>query len=138
MKHLPFAPRTPAFPFLTHNTVPTRLLRGILLCTGILLLGSAGCRKTVRTEDPQLKPLQEMLDAQLPPGTSEEKVKAFLTEHGYFAVPSQKPGTLVVLIPIAQNREPSASAARVTFYFDAHGNLNTFELSRALSESALQ
>jgi len=125
-----------AFPFFIHNAVPSRLLRGCLFCAGILLLGCAGCRKTVRTEDPQLKPVQELLDAQLPPGTSEEKVRAFLAGRDYKLLPSQKPGTVVLLIPLGQNRKASAPAARVIFYFDANGKMNTFALARASGEPA--
>jgi hypothetical protein len=125
-----------ASPLSIHNSMRPRHLA--LLLTGIVLLGPAGCRKTVRTEDPQLKPLQEILDAQLPPGTSAEKVKVFLRERDCVALPSQKPGTLVVLIPIAQNREASAATARAIFYFDANGKLNTFELARASGDPAQQ
>lgn len=119
------------FPFFTQNGVPHRPLQSALLFAAILLLSSAGCRKTVRTADPQLEPVQELLDAQLPKGTSEKKVKAFLTERGCVVLPPQKPGTVVAVIPATQNREASDPIARVIFYFDANGKLNTFELARA-------
>lgn len=119
------------FPFFTHNGVPHRPLQKSLLLAAILLFGSAGCRKTVRTADPQLKPVQELLDAQLPTGTSEEKVKAFLAESGCVVLPPQKPGTVVAIIPATRNHEASNPIARAIFYFDANGKLNTFELARA-------
>ena len=121
-------------PFPSYNK--NRFLRRTQCCAvffaGVgLFVSIAGCRKTVRSDDPQLKPVQELLDAQLPPGTPEAKVKAFLEQNGFAVLPSQKPGTVVALIPVPDNRENSQAAARVTFYFDANGKLNTFALTRA-------
>lgn len=96
---------------------------------GLVLLSFAGCQKTTRTNDPQLKPIQEMLDAQVPPGTPDEKVMSFLENGGYAVLPTQKPGTIVAIIPAAR-QQASPVTARVTFYFDANHKLNTFELQR--------
>jgi len=111
------------------------MLRRAALLAGLVVLETAGCRKTVRTGDPQLKPIQEMLDARLPPGTSAERVKAFLSGQGYVVFPSEKPGTVVAMISTGQNREGSPITVRVTFYFDANGKLNTFEMTRASREA---
>jgi hypothetical protein len=105
-----------------------------LLAFGAFLV-VAGCRKTVRTEDPQLQPIQQLLDDQLPAAASEGTVKAFLVQRGYVVVPSQRPGTVVAQIPDPDNRE---APARVTFYFDANGKLNTFALARASGEDPKQ
>ena len=124
-------------PFLWYTKSPSlrRSLRRAVLFAGLVLLQTAGCRKSVRVGDPQLKPIQEMLDAQLPPGTSQERVKAFLGGRGYVVFPSEKPGTVVAMISTGQNREGSPMTARVTFYFDANGKLNTFEMTRASREA---
>jgi hypothetical protein len=111
------------------------MLRRAAVFAGFLLLETSGCRKIVRTNDPQLKPIQEMLDTQLPPGTSEERVKAFLSGQGYVVFPSEKRGTVVAIISTGRNREGSPMTARVTFYFDANGKLNTFEMTRASREA---
>jgi hypothetical protein len=121
--------------FPSHKQSP--LLRCTLCCTvfaGLMLFGVSGCRKSVRTRDSQLRPVQELLDVQLPPGTPEDKVKAFLEQRGCVVLPSQKPGTVVALIPTMDNRDNPPIAARVTFYFDANGKLNTFALARASGE----
>lgn len=99
-----------------------------LVFLAIALLGAGGCQKRSRTNDLQLKPIQEMLDAQAPPGTSEEQVNAFLSSRGYAVLPVQKPGTLAAIIPAAGTQQVTA---RVIFYFDANHKLNTFELQRA-------
>ena len=112
-----------------------RCLRRATLFAGIAIIVSAGCRKAVRTDDPQLKPVQELLEAHLPPGTSEENVKAFLSERGYVILPSQKPGTLVAVVPALHDQEASPATVRVIFYFDANGKLNTFETTRASGEA---
>jgi hypothetical protein len=96
---------------------------------GLALLSVASCQKITRTNDPQLKPIQEMLDAQVPPGISDEKVMSFLESSGYVVIPAQKPGTIVATIHAAR-QEASQVNARVTFYFDANHKLNTFELQR--------
>ena len=123
------------FPSHNKNSYLRRFPRSAALFAGIVLLGTVACRKSVRTDDPQLKPVQQLLDAQLPLGTSEDKVKAFLSQRGYAVLPSQKPGTVVAVIPSAGNPEASPLTAQVTFYFDANGKLNTFALVRASGEA---
>src|SRR5579883_3179945 len=84
-----------------------------LICA--LLLWMGGCQKVERTNDPKLKPLQEMLDAQLPAGTPESKVLTFLDNRGYPVLPSGEPGTIVTSIRhINQQRllPPSRSSWR--------------------------
>jgi hypothetical protein len=107
---------------------PGRLL--VVLALG----GLAGCQSTVRTEDPQLKPIQVMLEKQLPPHTSEEKVVAFLDNRGYPILPAQKQGTIVANIRRTDTATVQPVIARVTFYFDANRKLNTFELRRPADE----
>ena len=121
--------------FSSHKQSP--LLRCTLCCAvfaALMLLGVSGCRKSVRTRDSQLRAVQELLDIQLPRGTPEDKVMGFLEHRGCVVLPSQKPGTVVALIPATDNRENPPIAARVTFYFDANGKLNTFALARASGE----
>jgi hypothetical protein len=100
----------------------------------ITLLFSAGCQKSIRTSDPQLKPIQDMLDAQLPPGTPDSIVLTFLDARGYPIQPAQKQGTVVAIIRHIDRDTVQPVTARVTFYFDANRKLNTFELQRTLNE----
>jgi hypothetical protein len=90
----------------------------------------AGCQKTLKTSDPQLRPIQEMLDSELPTGSSQAKVLRFLDTRGYPTEQAQKPGTIVTVIRMIDTRRLEPVTARVTFYFDANGKLNTFELQR--------
>jgi hypothetical protein len=105
---------------------------GLLLA--LALTGLAGCQKMVRTEDPQLKPIQAMLEQQLPPRTPEEKVVLFLDNHGYPILAAEKQGTIVANIRRTDTAAMQPVVARVTFYFDANRKLNTFELQRPVDE----
>jgi hypothetical protein len=107
--------------------------RGRLLLA-LALAGLAGCSGTRRTEDPQLKPIQAMLEQQLPPRTPEEKVVAFLDNHGYAILPPEKQGTIVANIRRTDTATVQPVMARVTFYFDANRKLNTFEVQRPVDE----
>ena len=114
------------------------LLRGgrSRLLLVLALAGLAGCGGAGGTNDPQLKPIQSMLEAQLPPHTPEEKVVAFLGNRGYPILPAQKQGTIVANIRRTDTATVQPVIARVTFYFDANRKLNTFELQRPASEPA--
>jgi hypothetical protein len=112
---------------------PRRGAQGWLLLA-LALVSLAGCQKTARTEDPQLKPIQAMLEQQLPPRTPEEKVVLFLDNHGYPILPAQKQGTIVANIRRTDTAAVQPVVARVTFYFDANRKLNTFELQRPVNE----
>jgi hypothetical protein len=104
------------------------------LLVAVAVLSFAGCQKSGRTEDPQLKPIQAMLEQQLPPRTPEEKVVTFLDNHGYSILAAQKQGTIVADIRRTDTRAVQPVIARVTFYFDANRKLNTFELQRPANE----
>ena len=107
----------------------------LLLCIA-LLLWAAGCGKDtqIRTSDPQLKPIQQMLDEQLPPGTPEANVLAYLSNHAYNVEPSGKQGTIVTTIRHIDTETVKPVTARVTFYFDDNHKLKTFELQRMFNE----
>jgi hypothetical protein len=98
----------------------------------ILTIG--GCQKAQRTSDPQLLPIQGMLDSRLPPGSSQAKVATFLDSQGYPTEPSRKPGTIIATIRKIDMQRVEPVTARVTFYFDASGKLNTFELRRVINQ----
>jgi hypothetical protein len=113
----------------------SRILFAILSLAVLSLFSLAACQKTIpRTDDPQLKPIQEMLDAQLPPGTPSDRVATFLASRGYPTEPVEKPGTMVAIIRHIDTERVEPVTARVTFYFDANNKLNTFELQRTFNE----
>ena len=111
-----------------------RLSAGGLLILCVALLCTAGCQKMPRTDDPQLKPIQDMLDAQLPPGTPDTKVLTFLENRGFPVLPAGKQGTIVTNIRHIDSQTVTPVTARVTFYFDANRKLNTYEMQRTFNE----
>src|SRR5271157_4568793 len=50
--------------------------------------------------------------------------------NGYELQPSEKPGTLVAIIRHIDLQTVRPVTARVTFYFDTNGKLNTVEMTR--------
>jgi hypothetical protein len=108
---------------------PLRL--SFLLVSGMLLL--VGCSKTLKIDDPQLKPIQDMLEANLPIGTTEGAVSRFLALRGYPTEASDKPNTIVAIIRHIDTQKLQPVTARVTFYFDANGKLNTYEIVRTMN-----
>ena len=105
--------------------------RTIFPLVAAVLLVLPGCRKTLKVDDPQLKPIQDILETNLPPGTSEGAVSHFLATRKYPVEATDKPGTIVAIIRPHGTDNPAPVAARVTFYFDANGKLNTYEIVRA-------
>lgn len=84
----------------------------------------------MQVEDPQLKPIQEMIETQLPKGSTTERVTTFLSVRGYEMQNPEKPGTLVVVIRHIDTQTVRPVTARVTFYFDASGKLDSVEMIR--------
>lgn len=103
----------------------------LLVVASILLLG--GCSKEFKVEDPQLKPIQEMLDANLPPGTPDGAVSQFLAMRAYPTEPTDKPGAIVAIIRHIDTEKLQPVTARVTFHFDANGKLHTYEMVRTMN-----
>jgi len=74
-----------------------------------------------------------MIDEKLPVGSTEGAVVEFLSARGYPTEPSEKPGTLVAIIRHIDTEKLQPITARVTFYFDANGKLNTYEIVRTVN-----
>ncbi len=94
----------------------------------------AGCQNGAKTNDPQLKPIQQMLDEQLPVGTTEAAVNAFLSARDYPSEPGAKHGTIVAKIRHIDTEKVQPVTARVTFYFDENGKLKDYDLQRTMNE----
>jgi hypothetical protein len=106
----------------------------VALTAGAIFV-SGGCKKAFQVDDPQLKPIQTMLETELPTGTPESAVSQFLSTRGYPTEPSNKPGTLVAVIRHIDTEKLQPVTARVTFYFDANGRLNTYDIARTMNQS---
>lgn len=108
----------------------------LLLAVSLALL--SGCKQALKFDDPQLKPIQTMLEENVPIGTPEGAVSQFLAMRGYPTETSDKPGTIVAIIRHIDTEKMQPVTARVTFYFDANGRLNTYEIVRTLNASIPQ
>ena len=115
----------------------TALGAGFLLAL-ISVFSVAGCKQTMEVDDPQLKPIQEMLQKALPAGTTEAAVNQFLDTRGYPRDPTHKPGTVVAIIRHIDTEKLQPVTARVTFYFDANDKLNTMEIVRTFNQPVSQ
>jgi hypothetical protein len=106
-------------------------------CCFLLLLTAfiaSGCQKAFHVDDPQLKPIQEMIETQLPMGSTADRVTNFLSARGYELQTADKPGTLVALIRHIDPQTVRPVTARVTFFFDANGKLNAVEMTRTMNQ----
>lgn len=95
---------------------------------GLLLFGAAACKSRARTSDPRLKKIEEMLDGQLPPGTSLSRVTFFLNARGYEYRIDDKEKKVVAIIPKVDEETLTRVVARVEFEFDPHDKLVNYEL----------
>lgn len=95
---------------------------------------ASGCEKILAPPDPAVKPIQEMLEQQLPPGTPQSNVSLYLSTMGYQQEAATKPGTLVAIIRKIDTEKMEPVTARATFYFDANGKLTKFELQRTVNQ----
>jgi len=121
--------RTNSYPCSARSAMCFSLL---LLLFGLFV--PAGCKKNSEVDDPQLKPIQEMLNQNLPVGSTEGAVNFFLEARGYPREAARKRGTVVAIIRHIDTETVQPVTARVTFYFDANGKLNTTEIVRTFNQ----
>lgn len=112
--------------------------RFLLFLAVVSVLFCAGCQKNYEVDDPQLKPIQDMLNEQLPRGTTQGAVNQFLAARGYDMEATDKPGTTVAIIRHIDTEKLQPVTARVTFYFDATGKLNATEIVRTFNRPVPQ
>jgi hypothetical protein len=94
----------------------------------VALIGTAGCKTSPHSSDPHVRKIDEMLDKELPKGTSMERVNLFLNERGYRIERSGKAQTIVAVVRQIDTDTLRPENARVTFHFDAHDQLTSYEL----------
>jgi hypothetical protein len=105
---------------------------GALFLFGILAtMPLAGCRSGRHTSDSQLRQIDDMLDSQLPAGTSKSKVSFYLSSQGFPLEATNDPHSLVAVVHHVDTETLRPATARVTFHFDARDNLTTYELAAA-------
>jgi hypothetical protein len=110
----------------------SRLLYAFAMLTCLVAVGGCKNDPAVHTSDPQMKGIDALLAAQLPPGTSAAHVESFCKERGYEQRDSVAPHTLVVIVNHINPETVRPETARVTFHFDpATDKLTTYELEPA-------
>jgi hypothetical protein len=104
----------------------------VLFLLGVFaILAFAGCKQGGHTSDPRLKKIDEMLDAQLPAGTSKSKVSFYLSSQGFSLESTGDPHDIVAVVHHVDTDTLQPATARVTFHFDANDNLRSYELVSA-------
>jgi hypothetical protein len=106
-----------------------RLMLAIMLVAGV-----AGCKTSAHSSDPHLRKIDEMLDAELPKGTTMTRVSVFLSSRGFRVEDSPKPHTMVATVRHIDTETLRPATARVTFHFDAGERLTTYDLAPAPDE----
>jgi hypothetical protein len=94
-----------------------------------------GCKTSAHSSDSRLRKIDEMLDTELPRGTSMARVSFFLSERGYRTENAGKAQTMVAMVRQIDTETLRPANARVTFHFDAHDQLVSYELDPAPDEA---
>ena len=115
---------------------PASSIAGLLLLCLFTLLALAGCKHSRHTFNPSLKQIDEMLDAQLPQGTSKARVAVYLSAQGFPVESTNDPRTMVATVRHVDTETLRPETARVTFHFDARDKLTTYELTAAPSSAS--
>src|SRR5450755_1600985 len=116
--------------------IATAALFPVMLAV-VLVAGVAGCKTSAHSSDPHLRRIDEMLEAELPKGTTMTRVNVFLSSNGYRVEDSPKPHTMVAIVRHIDTETLRPATARVTFYFDAGERLTTYDLAPAPDEPIL-
>jgi len=112
--------------------LPPAILPLLLACAVLLLsLSSYACKRNAHTSDSRLRKIDEMLNAQLPPGTPRPRVDYFLSSRGYKLEDSPDKNSLVAVVRHIDTDTLQPATARVTFHFDSNDKLISYELQSA-------
>ena len=103
----------------------------------LLMFSVSGCKTKNHTTDARLKKIDEMLNAQLPQGTSRDRVEYFLTSRGYRVEDSRDKSSVTGVVRHIDTETLQPATARVIFHFDSNGKLLSYEL-QAASDVPLQ
>ena len=106
----------------------------LLLAAALALFSTVpGCKNgsSPHTSDPKLTGIDELLAAQLPPGTPRSRVVFFLSSRGYAISPSPDSQSVVATVHHINTNTMQPEAARITFHFDANDKLTTYDLEPA-------
>jgi hypothetical protein len=109
--------------------VPGRFRRWLpFACAALFVSISGYACKSSHTSDFRLKKIDEMLNAQLPPGTMRTRVEYFLSSRGYRTQRAPGTSSLLALVRHVDPGTLEPATARVTFHFDSNDKLVSYEL----------
>jgi hypothetical protein len=110
----------------TKSSFPS--LAGLFLLGVFAMMPLAGCSQGRHTSDPRLKQIDEMLDSQLPVGTSKSRVSFYLSSQGFSLESAADSHDIVAIVHHVDTDTLQPATARVTFHFDASDNLKSYDL----------
>jgi hypothetical protein len=113
-------------------------LAGIALLAVLVFLMPAGCKQRGHTSDPRLRPIDEMLDAQLPAGATKARVTFYLSSQGFRLESTNDPHAIVATVHHVDTETLQPATAIVTFHFDTGDNLKSYELVAATGPGSQQ
>ena len=96
-----------------------------------LAFSVCGCKSNAHTSDSRLEKIDEMLNTQLPRGTPRSRLEFFLNSRGYQLEDSPDKNSLVAVVRQIDTDTLQPRTARVTFHFDVHDKLVSYELEAA-------
>jgi hypothetical protein len=105
-----------------------------LACVILLVaVSSAGCKRSSHphTSDVRLQKIDEMLNAELPPGTPRARVEYFLNSRGYQLEDSSDKNSVVATVRHIDTDTLQPATARATFHFDSNDKLTSYDLQSA-------
>jgi len=114
---------------LARNSLPS--FTGLCLFALLAVLAQAGCNLRGHTSDPHLKQIDQMLDSQLPAGTTKARVAFYLNSQGFPIENTTDPRAIVATVRHVDTETLQPASALVTFHFDAADNLKSYELVAA-------
>jgi hypothetical protein len=98
----------------------------------LVVISSYGCKRTTHhTSDFRLQKIDEMLNAELPPGTPRARVEYFLNSRGYKVEDSPDRNAVVAVVRHVDTETLQPATARATFRFDSNDKLTSYELQSA-------
>lgn len=116
---------------------PFSPVRMFPLLLALLSLCFAGCKDSLKNafkvEDPQLKPIETMVQQNVPLGSTQGAVLEFLSARGYPIDNPTEPDTIVGIIRHIDTEKLQPVTARVTFYFDTNGRLKSVDVVRTMN-----
>lgn len=114
-----------------HSLLASQPALALLVAMAGIILLPAGCKIDSHTSDPKLKPIEKIIDQELPPGTTRDRVEYFLKTRGYDSAPQESGDKLIATINHVDLDTLQPVAARVTFHFDSTDRLVSYDLSPA-------